>query len=242
MKRMHSSGNDGSCISFSSLRRDPFVKHGRRLEGKKKKREQAHSTHFPTISTAFKKRKGSRFLSWFIYILCIASLWRIALLCIMAGRTSIVVYLLARRNTLGTSMQPTESWYEVESRSIFSEDSLRRYSDTEELYLAHVILVIPRERERYIFLGTVIFPLSRYLSLRAFCLVIADSVFHNNRDGKRANVPCREVRKNRDCTVNVVGGRAEYTRTCVAGYSLKTISYTILSIPPPRMRVLYSIS
>lgn len=25
-----------------------------------------------------------------------------------------------------------------------------------------------------------------------------------------------EVRKNRDCTVNVVGGRAEYTRTCVA--------------------------
>lgn len=28
-----------------------------------------------------------------------------------------------------------------------------------------------------------------------------------------------EVRKNRDCTVNAVGGRAEYTRTCVVVFS-----------------------
>lgn len=159
---------------------------------KKKKRIQAYSTRFPTISAAFKKER-SRFLSWFIYISCIASFWRIALSCIMAGRTSIVVYLLAHRNTLGT-MQPTESWYEVESRSILSirsEDT----RDIKKSYLAHVILVIPRkrERERGIFLRTVIFPLS--ISLRAFCLIIADSVFHNNRDGKRANVPCRRFVK-----------------------------------------------
>lgn len=147
MKRMHSSGNDDSCISFSSLRRDPFVKHSRRLEGKKKENWR--------ILLAFRRfqlrsRRGKEPLSLLIYLyLSIASFRRIALSCIMAGRTSIVVYLLARRNTLETCNQPkidTKLSRVQFSQKIRSEDT----RDTKELYLAHVILVIPRERERYI--------------------------------------------------------------------------------------------
>lgn len=74
-------------------------------------------------------------------------------------------------------------------------DSLGGYSGYQEVVLGSRDLGNSAEKRKResIFLRTVIFPLS--ISLRAFCLVIADSVFHNNRDGKRANVPCRRFVK-----------------------------------------------
>lgn len=127
MKRMHSSGNDDSRISFSSVRRDPFIKHSRRLEGKKKKKE---NWRIPLAFRRFqlRSRRGKEPLSLLIYLYLMYCFFLVHRIIMHYDRTDIYRCLFTRASKHFRNMQPTENWYEVESRLIFSEDSLRRYS------------------------------------------------------------------------------------------------------------------